>query len=65
VKVGDLVRVKPCKLPGPRSLEKEPWMLKFGIVIKNDTFQCSTVQWSNGYVKKVNPSHMEVISENR
>ena len=64
MEVGDLVRVKQCMIPGPRTLEKHGWMLKFGIIINVDTFH-PTVQWSNGYVNKVGASKIEVINESR
>jgi hypothetical protein len=62
VKVGDLVRVKSAFMPGPRTLEIKTWMLKLGIVIKNDTFH-PTVQWSNGYCNKMAASRIEVVNE--
>ena len=64
MKVGDLVRVRPAFMPGPRILERETWMLKLGIVIKNDTFH-PTVQWSNGYCNKMAASRIEVINASR
>ena len=64
LKIGDLVRVRPAFMPGPRTLEKKTWMLKFGIVIENDTFH-PIVQWSNGYRNKMAASRIEVINESR
>ena len=64
MKVGDLVRVKSAFMPGPRTLERKTWMLKLGIVIKNDTFH-PTVQWSNGHCNKMIAARIEVVNENR
>lgn len=61
MKIGDLVRVKPCMMPGPRVLERHGWMLKLGVILHIN--KGPTIRWTNGHINKVETKKIEVVNE--
>jgi len=64
MKPGDLVRVRYCMMPSPRTLESKKWMLKLGVIMEFDSYH-PVIKWANGYVNKVHPNLVEIVNESR